>query len=325
MEIEKGLTAVDGISVGVDTLVGRPTGCHVILAERGAVAGVDVRGGAPGTRETDLLDPANTVEKIHAIVLAGGSAFGLDAATGVMQYLRENDIGFDVQVARVPIVPAAVLFDLAIGDPAIFPNAESGYSAAESASSAPVEEGSLGAGAGATVGKIGGMARAMKGGVGSIATKLPNGITVAALVVVNALGDVVDYRNGGIVAGMRSEKGDRLQDVRTVLGKDDLSPQVFGENTTLGVVATDARLTKAQATTLSRMAQAGLARAIVPIHTPFDGDTLFSLATGTHPGDVDMVALGAVAADLVSMAVLRGVEKATGIPGYPSVAEFRRT
>lgn len=308
--------------VGTDTLSERPTGCHVIVVEKGAVAGVDVRGGGPGTRETDLLDPANTVEKIHGIVLAGGSAFGLDAACGAMRYLQECGIGFDARVTRIPIVPAAILFDLAIGDPSVIPDAQSGYRAAKAASDTPVGEGNVGAGAGATVGKIAGMERAMKGGVGSTAAQLPNGCMVAALVVVNALGDVVDYRNGRVVAGMRTEQGDQLQDVRTTWGSGFDARRAFGQNTTLGVVATNARLTKAQATKLARMAQAGLARAIVPVHTPFDGDTLFALATGTHRKDVDMLALGAIAADLVSLAVLRGVQMATGIRGIPAAADL---
>ena len=208
-----GLTAVDGIKVGHHTLLERPTGCTAILVENGAVAGVDVRGSAPGTRETDLLNPINTIQEVHAIVLAGGSAFGLDAATGVVRFLEERGIGYDVRVAKVPIVPAAVLFDLGIGDaPHIRPTADCGYRAARSATTDPVAEGNVGAGAGATVGKLGGSGRAMKAGIGTAALRLPDGLTVAALVAVNAVGDIVDPATGEVVAGVRTEDGGALAD-----------------------------------------------------------------------------------------------------------------
>ena len=203
----QGLTAVAGIEVGHHTLAARPTGCTVVLARGGAVAGVDVRGGAPGTRETDLLDPAKTVQQVHAVVLAGGSAFGLDAAGGVVRYLSERGIGFETRVARVPIVPAAILFDLGIGDPAVRPTADCGYRAAAAATAGPVAEGNVGAGAGATVGKLGGAERAMKGGVGSAAITVPGGLVVAALAAVNAVGDVVDPATGRVVAGVRTPDG----------------------------------------------------------------------------------------------------------------------
>ena len=209
----RGLTAVDGIKVGHHTLAERPTGCTVILTEAGAVAGVDVRGGAPGTRETALLDPAKSVQEVHGIVLAGGSAFGLDAASGVMRYLAERDIGYDTRVAKVPIVPAAILFDLSIGDDrAIRPTADCGYRAAEAATSDPVPEGNVGAGAGATVGKMGGPGRAMKGGIGSASISMPGGLVVSALVAVNAVGDVIDPATGQVVAGARGEDGRTLAD-----------------------------------------------------------------------------------------------------------------
>src|SRR5206468_2280364 len=251
----KGLTAVTGIKVGHHTLTERPTGCTVILTEAGVVAGVDVRGGAPGTRETDLLDPVNMVQKVHAIVLAGGSAFGLDAASGVMRYLEEKGVGFDAFVAKVPIVPAAILFDLGVGgSPKIRPTAECGYAAAQAATDGPVAEGSVGAGAGATVGKTGGPARSMKAGIGSAAIALPNGLVVAALVAVNAVGDIIDPATGHVVAGVRNADGKGFADARVLvrsgaLGRRDPdfdrkkpgadAPRP-GENTTIGVIATNA-------------------------------------------------------------------------------------
>jgi L-aminopeptidase/D-esterase-like protein len=319
----RGLTAVEGVRVGHDTLAARPTGCTVVLVERGAVAGVDVRGSAPGTRETDLLNPINTVEQVHAIVLAGGSAFGLDAASGVMRFLEERGIGFDAGVAKVPIVPAAVLFDLGVGsDPKIRPTADCGYRAAAAASSGPVAEGNVGAGAGATVGKLAGRDRAMKGGVGSAAIILPDGLIVAALVVVNSAGDVIDPSDGQVVAGTRTADGRGLADVRRLLRAGLVAPGGFGENTTLGVVATNARLTKAQATKVAQMAHDGLARAISPVHTPVDGDTIFALATGSRTEPAHLLVVGALAADAAEEAVVRAVRAATGIPGYPAAREL---
>ena len=319
----RGLTAVDGIKVGHETLAARPTGCTVILVERGAVAGVDVRGSAPGTRETDLLDPVNTVEQVHAIVLAGGSAFGLDAASGVMRYLEERGVGYDTGVARVPIVPAAVLFDLGIGnDPKVRPTAESGYRAASAASSGPVVEGNVGAGAGATVGKLAGRDRAMKGGIGSAAISLPDGLIVAALVAVNAAGDVIDPSTGRVVAGVRTPDGRSLADVRVLLRSGLVKPGSPGENTAIGVVATNARLTKAQASKVAQMAHDGLARAVSPVHTPVDGDTIFALATGARTQPADVLTIGALAADAMAEAVVRAVRAATGIPGYPAARDL---
>ena len=276
-----GLTAVAGIKVGHFTDERRPTGCTVILTEAGAVCGVDVRGGAPGTRETDLLDPVNTVQEVHGLVLSGGSAFGLDTATGVMRFLEERGIGFPVGAARVPIVPAAILFDLGIGDWTIRPDAEAGYKAARAAGTGPVAEGSVGAGAGATVGKVLGTARAMRGGVGTAALALPRGGRVAALVAVNSFGDVVDPDSGRTVAGVRSEDGRELVGAMNVLlGGKGADATQRGENTCIGVIATDVTLTQAEATKVAQMAQDGLARAIRPVHTPWDGDTLFALSTG---------------------------------------------
>ena len=319
-----GLTAVPGLEVGHDTLPERPTGCTVVLARRGAVAGVDVRGGAPGTRETDLLDPSNTVQKVHAVVLSGGSAFGLDAAAGVVRYLEEQGIGFDVGVAKVPIVPAAVLFDLTVGGrPEIRPNAESGYRAARAARSGPVAEGNVGAGAGATVGKIAGAAQAMKGGVGSASIALPDGLVVAALVAVNAVGDVVDPATGRVVAGVRTVDGRALADARTLLRTGGYQPLARpGENTTIGVVATNAALGKAQVRKIAQMAHDGFARAIVPAHTPLDGDTIFALATGELPGERDTTRIGALAAEVMAEAVVRAARAATPLPGLPAARDL---
>ena len=322
---QAGLTAVPGVKVGHYTLADRPTGCSVVLLEGGAVAGVDVRGSAPGTRETDLLNPVSLVEKINAIVLAGGSAFGLDAASGVMRYLDERRIGFETDYGKVPIVPAAVLFDLNVGDPKIRPTAECGYRAATTASGGPVAEGNVGAGAGATVGKLGGAARAMKGGLGTAAITLPNGLIVSALVAVNAVGDVIEPSTGRVIAGIRTTDGKALADARQLLRSGALTPGgPLGRNTTIGVVATNARLTKAQATKVAQMAQDGLARTISPAHTPFDGDTIFAVATGTLDAPVDLLTIGAMAADVVSEAIVRAVKAAKGIPGYPSLSDLGR-
>lgn len=319
----RGLTAVAGLEVGHHTLAARPTGCTVVLAEAGAVAGVDVRGGAPGTRETDLLDPAKTVQRVHAVVLAGGSAFGLDAAAGVVRYLSERGIGYDAGVARVPIVPAAILFDLGVGgDPTVRPDADCGYRASAAADAGPVAEGNVGAGAGATVGKLAGSARAMKGGTGSAAVTAPDGLVVAALAAVNAVGDVVDPATGRVVAGVRTPDGRRLADARTLLRTGAAVGGRPRENTTLGVVATNAALNQAQATTVARMAHDGLARAVVPSHMPSDGDAIFALATGRRDAPARVGTVGALAAEMMTEAVLRAVRAAEGIPGYPAARDL---
>ncbi|MFO1361394.1 MAG: P1 family peptidase [Burkholderiales bacterium] len=321
---DPGLTAVPGLEVGHDTLAERPTGCTVVLARRGAVAGADVRGGAPGTRETDLLDPSNTVQRVHALVLSGGSAFGLDAAAGVVRYLEEQGVGFDAGVAKVPIVPAAVLFDLSVGGkPHVRPNADSGYRAARSASEGPVAAGNVGAGAGATVGKIAGLARAMRGGLGSASIALPDGLVVASLVAVNAVGDVIDPATGQLVAGVRTADGRALADARTLLRTGGFQPLARpGENTTIGVVATNAALDKAQARKVAQMAHDGVARAIAPAHTPLDGDTIFALATGDLAGAPDLMRIGALAAEAVAEAVVRAVRAAAGLPGLPAARDM---
>ena len=323
---EHGLTAVEGVKVGHHTLSERPTGCTVILTERGAVGGVDVRGGAPGTRETDLLDPVNTVQEVHAVVLSGGSAFGLDSTTGVVKYLEENSVGYPVGPVKVPIVTGAILFDLFTGGkPEIRPGAECGYRAASAASTGPVSEGNVGAGAGATLGKLGGFGRAMKGGLGSAHVTLPDGLTVAALVAVNAVGDVVDPATGRVVAGVRTEDGKGLADARELLrsGITNRPPAPrAGANTTIGVVATNARLTKAEATKVAQMAHDGFARAIHPTHTPGDGDTIFALATGAHDGPASLTTVGALAADVMAEAIVRAARAAMSLPGLPAASDL---
>jgi L-aminopeptidase/D-esterase-like protein len=328
------LTAVDGIKVGHHTLAERPTGCTVILVDGdGAVGGVSQRGGAPGTRETDLLDPLNMVEKVNAVVLAGGSAFGLDAATGTVRWLEEHNIGYDARVARVPIVPAAILFDLPVGgNPKIRPTADCGYRAAQAANADPVTEGSVGAGAGATVGKLAGFRDhpgqpsgqrgPMKAGLGSTAIRMPNGLVVAAIVAVNAVGDIVDPANGKTVAGALTEDG-AFADARKLLRSGALARQAPGQNTTIGLVATNARLTKAQANRMALMADDGFARAIAPSHTSGDGDTVFALATGRWNGEADVTLVGALAAEAMADAIVRAATQATGLPGLPAARDLR--
>jgi L-aminopeptidase/D-esterase-like protein len=306
---------VPGIRVGHAHNTSARTGCTVVLCEAdGAVAGVDVRGAAPGTRETDLLDPCNLVERVHAVVLTGGSVFGLDSACGVVRYLEERGVGFDAGVARVPIVPAAVIFDLAVGDASVRPDSQMGYEACEQASRDAVEEGRVGAGAGATVGKIAGAGFASRGGIGNASIKLSSGVTVGVLVVVNSFGDIIDPASGRILAGARSPGGRGWLDTSRAIeqapfARRDESKASQGntfsaiENTTLAVVATDAALTKAQARKIASMAHDGLARAIRPIHTMFDGDTAFALSTGTAQADVTTI--GSVAADLLARAIAR--------------------
>ena len=324
----RGLTAVEGLRVGHQTLSGRPTGCTVILADgAGAVGGVSQRGAAPGTRETDLLDPLNTVDRVNAIVLSGGSAYGLDAAQGAVRYLEERKIGWPVGAAGVvPIVPAAILFDLGVGgDPTIRPTADCGYRAASAASTGAVQEGNVGAGAGATVGKSAGRDRAMKAGVGSYAVALPNGLVVGALVVVNAVGDIVDPTTGQVVAGVREPDGKSLSDARRLLRDGSLmraTPPRPAENTTLAVVATNARLTKVEVGRIALMADDGLARAINPAHTSGDGDTVFALATGRWAGQPDASYIGALAAEVLAEAVVRSASQAAGLTGLPAARDL---
>ena len=324
-ELSNTITDVAGIRVGHHTDARRPTGCTVVLAEGGAIAGVDVRGAAPGTRETDLLSPLNAVQQVHAVLLAGGSAFGLDAAGGVVRWLDERGIGIDVGPARVPIVPAAILFDLWVGDATIRPDAAAGYAACVAASAEAPAEGSVGAGAGASVGKLYGIERAMKGGIGCASLRA-GGVTVAALIAVNAIGDVIDPASGRPVAGARSADGRTLHGTMRAMIAGEVPPrlQVLGGATTIGVIATDALLTKAQAGKLAQMAHDGLARSINPVHTQADGDTLFALATGASGPAPDLTLLGALAAEVTARAVLRGVQQATGLPDLPALRDLAR-
>ncbi|MEJ1164607.1 P1 family peptidase [Variovorax sp. CCNWLW186] len=314
------ITDVVGIEVGHFSDTRRPTGCTVILAREGAVAGVDVRGAAPGTRETDLLAPGNLVQQVHGIMLAGGSAWGLAAAEGAMRWLEERNIGMDVRFGTLPIVPAAVLFDLPMGDARIRPDAAAGYAACEAATRDAPEEGNVGAGSGALVGKLFGVHRAMKGGIGTASVTV-GGVTVGALIAVNALGDVIDPDTAQPVAGARTEDGLALLDTRRALLRGDLpKPLLAGTNTTVGVIATDAVLTKVQANRLASVAHDGLARAINPVHTMSDGDTLFALATGRVPLEgpgaesrPGMTVLGTMAAEAVARATLRAVLAARAV------------
>jgi L-aminopeptidase/D-esterase-like protein len=316
-----GITDVPGIKVGHYTLTERPTGCTVILADPAAVGAVDVRGGAPGTVETDLLRPDELVNSVNSVFLSGGSAFGLDVRPGIMKFLEERKQGYHFGGAYVPIVTGAIIFDLNVGGaPSIRPGADCGYKAAAAASAGPVEEGSIGAGAGATVGKFGGAGRAMKGGVGTASLTTTDGLIVGALVVVNAAGSIVDPRTGKPVAGVRAADGKSLEDPFALVRRG-LAPSGSRENTTIGVVATNARLTKAQAMRVATMAHDGMARAIVPSHTMSDGDTLFTLATGAVEGDVNRV--GVLAAEAVTDAILRAVRAAKGVAGFPGASDIK--
>ena len=316
-----GITDVPGIRVGHFTLATRPTGCTVVLAPPNTVGGVDVRGGAPGTIETDVLAPDNMVQIVNAIALSGGSAYGLATADGVKKYLEEQKIGFPIGGGVVPIVPGAIIFDLGVGGAFnIRPDANCGYQAAAHASAGPVEEGSVGAGAGATVGKFAGSGRAMKGGVGT-ASLTDGGLIVGAIIVVNASGSVVDPSTGRPVAGVRSADGKTVVDPHSLIRGSNQSPPL--SNTTIGVIATNAKLTKAQALRIAEMAHDGMARAIVPSHTPSDGDTLFVLGTGGMAGEANVGKIGGLAAEAVSDAILRAVRLAKGLPGFPSVSDIK--
>ncbi len=317
------ITAVPGLKVGHWTNLDAATGCTVVLCPEGAVASVDVRGGAPGTRETDLLRPGNLVERVHAVLLTGGSAYGLDAATGVMRWLEERGHGFPTAAGVVPVVPAAVLFDLSLGRGDIRPDASAGYAACEAATDGPVAEGSAGAGAGATAGQALGIERAMKGGIGTAAERTASGITVGALIAVNSFGEVVDPDSGRVVAGPRGERPGMFVDTLEVLrARSPLSPFAAGPNSTIGVVATDAALTKQDAYRLAVIAQTGLTRAVRPAHTPVDGDTIFALATGGNTEPANILQLGALAARAVERAIVRAVTQATSVAGAPSVREW---
>jgi L-aminopeptidase/D-esterase-like protein len=333
MKLMNAITDVRGIEVGHAQDDKALTGCTVILCRTGAVGGVDVRGGAPGTRETDLLNPINLVEKVHAIVLAGGSAFGLDAATGVMRYLEERKIGFNTGAARVPIVPSAILYDLGIGRADIRPDSAMGYRAAASASSDAPAEGNVGAGTGASIGKMFGAGLSMKAGAGTAGMEIGGGVVLGALVAVNAFGDVVEPQTGEILAGLRSGKvgplrvggqgyfADTLTMMKGAIGRGILGFATRA-NTVIGVVATNAKLNKAQATKVAQMAQDGVARAIRPAHTMLDGDVIFALSTGAVKADVSTV--GACAAEVMAQAIVRAVKMASpagGLPGFLSISQ----
>ena len=328
MNLKNSITDVRGIEVGHAQNEEALTGCTVILCRKGAIAGVDVRGGAPGTRETDLLDPVNLVGKVHAIVLAGGSAFGLDAASGVMRYLEENKIGFNTGAARVPIVPSAILYDLGLGRADVRPDSAMGALAASAAVSAPPAEGNVGAGTGASVGKLFGNALAMKSGLGTASMDIGGGVIVGAIVAVNAFGDVIDPKTGEVVAGLRSGKigplkigkagqfADTLAMMKTVTGRGVMG--IAGRsNTVIGAVATNAKLTKAQATKVAQMAHDGFARTLRPAHTMLDGDVIFALSTGTKNADISTV--GAFAAEVMAQAILRAVRMAKSAGGLPGL------
>ncbi len=326
MKSKDSITEVPGVEIGHAQDDGAMTGCTVTLCRKGAVAGVDVRGSAPGTRETDLLNPINLVEKVHAIVLAGGSAFGLDAASGVMRYLEEQEIGFNTGVAKVPIVPAAILYDLNLGDKNVRPDAEMGYQACLNASKNESAEGNVGAGTGASVGKLFGNALAMKSGLGSASIDIGNGIIVGAIVAVNAWGDVIE--DGKIIAGLRSGKvgpirvggkeyfADTLKMMRTFTGRNVMQ-LATKSNTVIGAVATNAALTKVEATKVAQMAHDGLARCIRPAHTMLDGDTIFALSTGKKKSDVTTI--GTFAAEAMAQAILRAVKTSAPAGGLPGL------
>ncbi|HKW21624.1 MAG TPA: P1 family peptidase [Ktedonobacterales bacterium] len=330
------LCDVPGILVGHDTDVEAGTGCTVIRCAWPALGAVDVRGGAPGTRETDLLDPRCMMTEVHAVVLTGGSAFGLAAADGVMRALADEGVGFDAGPARVPIVPAAVLFDLGVGRADVRPDAASGMRALQAAAGGPIAQGTVGAGTGATVGKMAGPAFAVKGGVGSASEQLPDGHVIAALVAVNALGDIYDAATGRLLAGARSSSGQRwLADDIAAARSGALaqppapeSPPVPGTQTTLAVIATDAPFTKAELAKLAQMAHDGLALAIRPVHTPFDGDIVFALstdknaATAAPAGALPLALAGGIAARTLARAVANAIRAATGLHSVPALRDI---
>ena len=331
MKLHNAITDIPGIQVGHAQDLDAITGCTVILCPDGAVGGVDQRGGAPGTREVDALHPLHLVKEVHAVVLSGGSAFGLDSASGVVRYLEKKGIGFNVQVARVPIVPAAILFDLGIGRADIRPDAEMGYQACINASTQPPTQGNFGAGTGATVGKILGMGQAMKAGIGTASMEIGGGVLVGAIVAVNAFGDVINPRDGEIIAGARAvEKralhigapgyfANTLDVMQSLVGRTALGLASRG-NTVIGVVATNANFNKEDINKVAQMAHDGLARTIRPAHTMVDGDTIFALATGKRKADVNIV--GAFAAEVFAQAILNAVDAAESLGGVPAISEI---
>ena len=314
------ITDIEGIKVGHSTSIEGLTGCTVIICEEGATGGVDVRGSAPGTRETDLFKAENMVDKIHGIVLAGGSAFGLDASSGVMKYLEEQGIGFDVGVTKVPIVASAVIFDLAFGDYRIRPDFNMGYEAAKNASTTEARQGCIGCGMGATVGKILGPKNSMKSGLGSATIEVGE-LKVSAMVAVNSFGDIYDYKSNHQIAGVYDYKEKKLLNTLDIL-KGEYIPSGFSlKNTTIGLIATNAVLNKAEGNKIAQMAHNGFARSINPIHTMFDGDTIFTMATNKVNTDVSL--LGTIAAEAMSQAITNAIINSKGYGGLLSFEDIK--
>jgi len=316
------ITEIEDIQIGHAQNLQAATGCTVIIAKQGAVAGVDVKGGAPSTRETDLLSPQNLVEKIHAVTLSGGSAFGLDASAGVMKYLEEKEIGFDVQVTKVPIVCAASLFDLTFGDHEVRPDKNMGYEACLNSEDNEVEQGNVGAGCGATVGKILGLDRAMKGGLGTYALQV-GAVKIGAVVAVNCLGDVIDYKTGNILAGVLNETHTEFIDTsKIMLDNIEQKKNLFSGNTTIGTIITNAKLTKSKANKIASIAQNGYAKTIRPAHTIFDGDTIFVMSTGKVEADISTI--GMLATDVLAKALISAIKNTDSLYGVLSYKEFNR-
>ncbi|WP_148558533.1 P1 family peptidase [Terrisporobacter glycolicus] len=311
---------VEGLKVGQIEDTDALTGCTVVICEEGATCGVDVRGSAPGTRETDLLDPINSVQKVHAVVLSGGSAFGLESTCGVSKYLEEKNIGFDVGVCKVPIVTGAVLFDLGVGDYKVRPDKEMGYKACLNASETELKQGNYGAGCGATVGKIKGLNYVTKGGIGSCSIKLDNGIVVSALIAVNAFGDI--YEDGKVIAGVLNDDKTKLLNTYEIMKSGFVKGGFKIDNTTIGIVATNAKLTKAQCKKISQMAHDGYAKSIFPIHTPHDGDAIFTMSTGKIQVDSDITLLGSLAAEVVEKSIINAIKNAENIKNIISYNEL---
>lgn len=314
---------VPGVSVGHWTDVAAATGCTVVLTTDGAVGGVAVRGGSPGTRETDLLDPTRRVDQVHAVLLSGGSAFGLAAASGVQQWLEERGIGFNAPHGPVPIVPGAILYDLGVGRSDVRPDLAAGYAACDASDETTMAVGSVGAGTGATVAKAYGMEGAVKGGIGSASCVLPDGVAVGAAVAVNAWGGIYDHRDGGLVAGPRAADHSMSDPVQSVLAGEPPARSSVLTNTTIGVVATDANLDKMQANFVASACHDGLALAIRPCHTPSDGDTMFCLATGGNFADANLMGIVTAATHVTALAVLDAIQSAHGLAGIPGVSELR--
>ena len=315
------ITDIEGIKIGHAENLYAATGCTVILCEEGAVAGVDVRGGAPGTRETDLLNPTNMIDKIHGLLLTGGSAFGLDAASGVMKYLEEKGVGFDVGVTKVPIVCGAALFDLVIGDHKVRPDKEMGYKACINSNKDEILEGNVGAGTGATIGKVLGPEYAMKGGLGTYTVKVGE-LMVGAIVAVNALGDVIDRESGEVIGGVLNEDKTSLRSTEDLMiSMYDNRKNLFNGNTTIGAIVTNAKLTKAEANKVASMAHNGFARSIYPVHTMHDGDTIFTLATGKAEADINVV--GFLAARVMEKAIVRAIKSSYGMYGFKCYRDLK--